>query len=224
MTDAITIGRHRIGTDAPCFIIAEAGTAHGGDIDKAFALIDAAERAGADCVKFQVVYADEIVHPRTGEVELPGGRISLYEKFKSLEKEPAFFKRVKAHAEERGLIFLATPFGEKSALLLREIGVQSVKIASPELNHFPLLALVESFHVPLILSTGVSTVSDIEAALRRLSDHVLILHCITSYPAPPEEYNLRLLPLLSRLFNRLVGVSDHSRDPLLVPLGALLMG
>lgn len=117
-----------------------------------------------------------------------------------------------------------------------------IKIASPELNHFPLLREVASYRLPVILSTGVSTLEDIASALSffprnetegdgspfpshpALSDPVILLHCVTAYPAPEEEYNLQLIPKLSARFNVPVGLSDHSADPLLVPSAAAALG
>lgn len=208
-----------------CFIIAEIGTAHGGNLAAAFELIDAAKEAGADCAKFQLVYADEIIHPLTGTVRLPGGEVPLYERFRSLELPETFYADLKRYAERRGIAFLCTPFGLGSARVLRSLGVGMLKIASPELTHLPLLQEVSTYRLPLILSSGVSTLCDIERALEVTGrERTALLHCITAYPAPESEYNLRLLPLLSALFGVPVGVSDHSKDPLLVPVLSVLSG
>lgn len=210
--------------DNRLFIIAEIGTGHGGSLSKARELIDAAAEAGADCAKFQVVYADEIIHPNTGVVPLPGGDIPLYKRFKQLEQPADFYADLKTYAENRGLAFLATPFGIKSARLLRDIGVRVLKIASPELNHFPLLDEVNGYDLPIILSTGVSLLGDVEKALARLTSPATLLHCVTAYPAPEEEYNLSVIRNLSGIFGVRVGVSDHSRDPELVPGVSVLYG
>ncbi|TFG62889.1 MAG: spore coat protein [Spirochaetales bacterium] len=214
----------RAGEDGPVFIIAEIGTGHGGSLDRGKELIDAAARAGADCAKFQVVYADEIIHPLTGEVPLPGGSIPLFDRFRQLEQGPDFYAALKIYTESRGLVFLASPFGLTSARLLKDSGVSVIKIASPELNHFPLLDEVNTYGLPVILSTGVSLQKDIEKALSRLSCPAALLHCITAYPAPEEEYNLAVLESLARTFGVPVGVSDHSLDPELVPGVSMLFG
>jgi sialic acid synthase SpsE len=205
-------------------IIAELGTAHGADLVKAKELIDAAAAAGAGCIKFQIVYADEILHPNTGEVVLPGGNIRLYDRFKQLEVDPDFFAELKAHVESRGILFLCTPFGLHSARELRALQAGVLKIASPELNHTKLLQELASYKLPVLLSTGVSKLGDIEEALDVLSPTaVCLLHCITAYPAPEVDYNLRLLRSLASVFGLPVGVSDHSLDPELVPaLGTAL--
>lgn len=221
----ITLDTRKIGGSSPMYIIAEIGTSHQGDLIKAKELIQAALESGADCAKFQVVFADEIVHPLTGELDLPGGRTSIHQRFKALERDRHFYFELKSHAEKIGLDFLASPFGLKSARILRDIKASMIKIASPELNHFPLLDEVKSYGKPLILSSGVSRLEDIERAVDRLSGLPLaLLHCITAYPAPPEEYNLRVIPLLAGIFGLPVGVSDHSMDPLIVPLIARWAG
>jgi sialic acid synthase SpsE len=221
---SIRIGNRRIGQGHPCLIVAEAGSAHQGELSRAFELIDAAGEAGAGCVKFQVIFADEIVHPKTGSIDLPGGKTPIYRRFRELERDLSFYARLKEHTEKRGLLFLCSAFGLRSARLLRDLDVRAVKVASPELNHFPLLRELAGYDLPLIISTGVSTLSDIERALIAAGPRTVLLHCITSYPAPEEEYNLRVIPNLRAIFGRPVGVSDHSRDPLLVPGLAVAVG
>ena len=214
---------------AKIFVIAEIGTGHLGDRTKARDLIRAAAEAGADCAKFQVVFADEIIHPLTGELELPGGRVRLYDRFKEVEQDEDFYRFCKQETEAAGLVFLASPFGARSARLLHNLGSAWFKVASPELNHFPLLEQLRSFGKPVVLSSGVSRLEDIERAVEAFEGLPIgLLHCITAYPAPPEEYNLRVLQPLSVLFGCPVGVSDHSLDPELVPVigrsaGAVLL-
>ncbi|GHV16491.1 spore coat protein [Spirochaetia bacterium] len=206
-------------------VIAELGTSHGADPVKARELVSAAAEAGADCVKFQMVYADEILHPRTGFVTLPGGQIPLYDVFKQLETPLQFYADLKAYVESLGLLFLCTPFGPKSARKLRSLNPAVFKIASPELNYASLLEQVASFGLPTFLSSGVSKLGDIEEAITLFGTcPVCILHCVTAYPAPEREYNLRLLPHLSSLFGVPTGVSDHSLDPELVPVLATALG
>jgi sialic acid synthase SpsE len=206
-------------------IIAELGTSHGGDTQKAKDLIDAAAFSGANCVKFQIVYADEILHPNTGEVPLPGGNIRLYDRFRELEVSPDFFLEMKEYAETQSVIFLCTPFGIRSARELKELNPGIFKIASPELNYIKLLEEVSSYKMPTILSSGVSRLGDIEKAMSYFDRNgICLLHCITSYPAPESEYNLRILQSLQTIFGVSVGISDHSLDPELVPVLATIMG
>jgi sialic acid synthase SpsE len=213
-------------------IIAELGTSCNADLVKAKEMTDAACQSGADCIKFQMVYADEILHPNTGEVTLPGGKIKLYDKFKTLETSIDFYIEMKEYVESKRLLFLCTPFGIKSASALRGIGQKLLKIASPELNFTGLLEEIAEYNLPLLLSSGVSRLADIEKALEIIrsvngSNHegkICLLHCVTSYPAPETDYNLKLLPNLAAIFDVAVGVSDHSCDPELVPVLAVSMG
>jgi len=256
----LTIGESVYCSKNP-LIIAELGTTHNGDINKAKRLIDAALDSGAGCIKVQMVYADEILHPNTGEVPLPGGKIRLYDQFKALEMPMEFYAEVKEYAESKGLLFLCTPFGLKSARILREIQPKIVKIASPELNFIGLLEEIAVWGLPILLSSGVSRLSDIENAVeilrRDLSQRrtvpsvrdaeahreekksaisesagrdlhegasICLLHCVTSYPAPETDYNLKVLPNLAAIFGVSVGMSDHSSDAELVPALAVAMG
>lgn len=216
-------------------IIAEIGTSHEGSEEKAKKLIDCAINAGADAVKFQWVYADEILHPDTGFVKLPTGNIRLYDRFKQLECKSSFYKDMLNYAHSKGVKFICSPFGLKSLSELLEIKPDFIKIASPELNHFPMLKKLAEYRekqlkngenpVPVIVSTGVSKLKDIEKALEILSETgVSLLHCITSYPAPESEYNLKLIENLKNIFGVPVGVSDHSLDPILVPVLSVFCG
>jgi sialic acid synthase SpsE len=163
-------------------------------------------------------------------VVLPGGTIRLYDRFKQLEVKPEFFAEMKDYVESRGLLFLCTPFGLRGAGELRALNPELVKIASPELNYTRLLRETGAWKLPTLLSTGVSTLGDIEAALEILKEaepgqappggedkKICLLHCVTAYPAPETDYNLRLLPNLNSIFGLPVGLSDHSLDPELVP-------
>jgi sialic acid synthase SpsE len=214
-------------------IVAEIGTSHGGNLDKAKDLIDAGVEAGANFVKFQWVYAREILHPASGIVPLPGGGVPLYDVFLSLERPPEFYAAAMEYARSRGAKFICSPFGIKSLEELAALRPDAIKIASPELNHFPLLRrlarIADGFEskIPLVVSSGVSTLSDIESALcvlRPSCPDIALLHCVTAYPAPEEEYNLRLLDSLARVFGVPSGVSDHSADPALVPVLSVCMG
>jgi len=243
----LTVGESAYCSKNP-LIIAELGTSHNGDIKKAKRLIDAASASGAECIKVQMVYADEILHPNTGEVPLPGGNIRLYDQFKALETPVEFYSEIKEYTESKGLLFLCTPFGLKSAKTLRGIQPKIVKIASPELNFTGLLEEIAGWGLPVLLSSGVSRLSDIENAVEMLRKDfsqrkdsfsatsktdvrylheeasICLLHCVTSYPAPETDYNLRVLPSLAAIFGVSVGVSDHSSDPELVPALAVAMG
>lgn len=217
------------------YIIAEIGTSHEGDFNHAKKLIDAAYYAGADCVKFQWVYAREILHPKTGFVDLPTGKIPLYQRFLQLEVKKSFFKKCRDYAHSKNIDFGCSPFGIKSLRQLMSLNPDMIKIASPELNHFPMLEELcklqkrRKIKIPVILSSGVSKLEDIEKAINIFEEYnqkenVSLLHCVTSYPAPEEDYNLLVLPFLKKHFGINVGVSDHSLNPILVPLCGYLTG
>lgn len=206
-------------------IVAEIGTAHGGDLDKARDLIAAAANAGADTAKFQWVIADEILHPAAGDVELPGGSIQLYERFRDLERDTRFYAALREYCHELDIGFLCTAFGSRSVAGLLELGVRRFKVASPELNHLPLLRQLDHRKHRVILSTGVSLLADIERSVACFSKaEITLLHCITAYPAPEVEYNISVIRGLSSIFNLPVGISDHSLDPVLVPTLSTIMG
>ena len=229
----------------PPIVIAEVGTAHGGDLNRGLELIDAAADAGAHIAKVQVVFAEEILPPEAGLVPLPGGDTPLYEVFKNLEKPVEFYAALAERAAGRGIGFLASPFGEKSIRLLEDIGVQAWKVASPELNFEPMLQRLAATGLPLILSTGVSRMEDIRRALDVIEGAspgkaapgesdippakasplpITILHCLTSYPAPENQANLRVIPALAAAFGYPAGLSDHSLDPVLIPSLAAALG
>ncbi|MCF0241486.1 MAG: N-acetylneuraminate synthase family protein [Treponema sp.] len=216
-------------------IIAEIGTSHEGSAEKAKRMIDQCAESGADCAKFQWVYADEILHPKTGYVNLPTGKIPLYERFRQLECPVSFYKEMIDYTHSKGLKFCCSPFGVKSLEELLLLKPDYVKIASPELNHFPMLKALAAYRdnqktlgenlVPVILSSGVSKMEDIEKAVHIIgTENVSLLHCITQYPAPETEYNLNVIKTLKRKLNIEIGVSDHSLDPVLVPVLSIACG
>lgn len=214
-------------------IIAEIGTSHEGSLEKAKQLVDAAADSGATTIKFQWVYADEILHPNTGYVKLPTGNIRLYDRFKQLECDISFYKEMIDYVHSKGCKFCCSPFGTRSMKELLEIKPDYVKVASPELNHYAMLEVLAEYRktqpsgekIPVILSSGVSKISDIEKALEIVgTENVTLLHCITSYPAPEEEYNLKVIENLKAVFGVEGGVSDHSLDPILVPCLSILCG
>ena len=216
-------------------IIAEIGTSHQGSIEKAIELVDVAIASGVNAVKFQWVYADEILHPKTGFVQLPTGNISLYDRFKQLECDFDFYKTIRDYVVSKNVKFVCSPFGIRSLHELLQINPDYVKIASPELNHFQMLKELANYRlnqekqglepIPVILSSGVSLLKDIENAIQILGTrNVSLLHCITSYPAPETEYNIKLIENLRNIFGISTGVSDHSKDPVLVPTLAIAYG
>lgn len=211
-------------------IIAEIGTAHGTDINKAKELVYQAKNSGADYAKFQIVYADEILHPDSGIVPLPNGNIPLYKNYKSLEVQTDFFYEISEYCKSIDIKFCASPFGFRSLNELNKLNPYFIKIASPELNYYQLLnklnQIQKKTNVKIVLSSGVSTLSDIEKALNcfEKTSNITLLHCITCYPAPIEEYNISVIENLSKIFGIECGVSDHSVDNLLIPMLTMAFG
>lgn len=201
-----------------CFIIAEIGVNHNGSPDLARQLIDAAAEAGADAVKFQTFTADELVTPDARkaayQVANTGESGSQYAMLKKLELTEAQFAEIAAHCSRAGIEFMSTPFSESAADLLERVGVQRFKISSGDLTHLPMLAHIASKGRPIILSTGMGDLTEIEAALDSIAANgapaVSILHCVSNYPAAAEDCNLAAMDTIAAAFGHPVGWSDHS--------------
>ena len=211
------------------FCIAEAGTHHFGDIQKAFKLIDTAKQAGCHAIKFQHVIAKEILHPQTGILKLPSGKIDLFKQFQKLEVSIDFFKKIKNYAKKKKILFLCSAYGEQSALELNSIKNPIFKIASPESNEIKLLKTISSYKVPFIISTGVCRLRDIKAVNKYLNsinienEQYMFMQCVTNYPAEEKYYNLNVLRVLSKQLNINIGLSDHSSDPYFLPIVACIL-
>ncbi len=201
------------------FIIAEAGTNHQGDMAKAKAFIDLAAKSGCSAIKFQHVIADEILHPLTGLVHLPGGTVSLYKKFKALEQPKKFFEELIKDCRRQNILFLCSPFGFQSLRDLEDLGVEAYKVASPESNYYLLHDQLKTYKKSIFISTGVSTKKDVFDLISTYKDHrdYCLLHCVTHYPALEKEYNLMTLLSYKKWFGGQVGISDHTLDPFFIP-------
>jgi N-acetylneuraminate synthase/N,N'-diacetyllegionaminate synthase len=212
------IGDRRVGGDGPVFFIAEAGVAHFGDMDKAVALLDLATGAGADCFKIQVFDADEMI-----AATLPEWRARLAPRCLRFEEVRA----LKEMCEARGIVFLATAHDPSRLAWLRELDVDAVKIGSGERNNTPFLREVGALGKPVILSTGMYTIADVEEAVTALSSagcrELAVLHCVTAYPTADAEVNLRAMDCIADIFAGPVGYSDHTPDHLAV-LAAVARG
>jgi N,N'-diacetyllegionaminate synthase len=227
----VRIGNRIVGENHPVFIIAEAGVNHDGDINRAIELVDMAAEAGADAVKFQNFKAENIVTKKVEKAkyqkETTGANGSQYEMLKKLELKGSDCKRLAEHAKKKNIVFLSTPYDEQSVDLLDEIGVQAFKVASAEIINSQLLRCMASKAKPIILSTGMANLGEIEEGLSTIKDQgikeVVLLHCITSYPARIEEMNLMVMETLKRAFNVPVGLSDHTIG-LTIPIAAVALG
>jgi N,N'-diacetyllegionaminate synthase len=214
-------------------IIAEAGVNHNGDIEMAMALIDAAADAGADIVKFQTFDADRLVtkNARKADYQMKATATneSQWEMLKRLELSPAMHEKLIAHAAKRGIEFFSTAFDLDSLDYLLALGMSRIKVPSGELTNLLYLRKVGGTGKPVILSTGMANLGEIEAALAALEaagtprNQITVLHCSTEYPAPMDEVNLQAMPTMGRAFGVQFGYSDHT-DGIEVAIAAVAMG
>src|SRR3989344_9126687 len=159
------IKNKEIGPGKPVFIIAEAGSNHDGNFEQAKKLIDIAKEAKADAIKFQLFRASKVYTPNCGKIPTPGGKLDLYDFFKKSEVPFKWIPLLKKYSEKKGLIFIVSPFDEEAVDELEKNNIKAYKIASPELNHLPLLSYIAKKQKPMIISSGLSTLSDIEEAV-----------------------------------------------------------
>lgn len=214
----IEVGGHRIGQGHPCFVIAEAGVNHNRSLELAKKLVDAAAEAGADAVKFQTFKAEKLISaiaPKADyQKETTGATERQLEMVRRLEMPAGMTRAVAAYAGSRGILFLSTGFDEESLDLLDEIGVPAFKIGSGDLTNVPLLEFIARKRKPVMLSTGMSFLEEVQAAVQVLREagckELALLQCVSSYPANPEDANLSALKTLRDAFEVPVGFSDHS--------------
>ena len=224
----LKIGDRVIGEGHPVYIIAEIGLNHQGDVTLAKRLIDAAVEAGVDCVKFQKrslkdVYTDQALH-RT-EKEEQGSQYTLRH-IKKIELSESQMTSLFRYSKAKGVDFLCTPWDEKSVAFLARLGVKFFKISSPDMTNLPLIRQVAGLFKPMIISTGMSFVSEIEVvvdALKRLDARFALLHCNSAYPAPYHDINLRFIPTMKERFGCVVGYSGHERG-IATSLAAVALG
>jgi len=227
----LAIGGHTIGQGQRCFVIAEAGVNHDGDVARAHRLVDVAADGGADAVKFQTFEPDKLVssHAAMAEYQVAntGTRESQAALLRKLVLPRSAYAELEQHARERGLVFMSTPFDETSADFLEELGVPAFKIGSGELTNHRLLSHVARKGKPVLLSTGMADLVEVLDALEVLRasgcSEVGVFHCVTSYPARPEDANLRALETLTAALHVPVGWSDHT-EGIAVALAAVARG
>lgn len=211
------------------YVIAEAGVNHNGSIDRALAMIDCAAAAGANAVKFQTFRAADLVSRHAPKAEYQeratGREQSQLEMVRELELDESAHRRLVDHCQARGIQFLSTPFDPSSVALLQSLGVPLIKVPSGEITNPLLLRAVAATGLPLIVSTGMSTLDEIERALAILDarERVTLLHCTTEYPAPLGEVNLRAMTTMAARFGLPVGYSDHTPG-ITVPIAAVALG
>jgi pseudaminic acid synthase len=216
----IKIGDHLVGQDHRPFVVAEMSGNHNGDLDRALAIVDAVAGSGAQALKLQTYTPDTI----TIDVDAPHFRISaghdlwggqhLYRLFQRAHTPYEWHKPIFERAREQGLTVFSAPFDPTAIELLEELNAPAYKIASSEIVDLPLIRLAASTGKPLIISTGMANVREIAAAVEAARDggcaSIILLACTASYPARPEESNLRRIPVLAEAFDVVVGLSDHT--------------
>ncbi|WP_035379031.1 N-acetylneuraminate synthase [Fervidicella metallireducens] len=213
-----------------CFIIAEAGVNHNGNLEIAKKLIDVAKEAGVDAVKFQTFKSENLVTkdaPKANYQVNTTGSGTQYEMLKKLELSFEDHVILKKYAEEKGLIFISTPFDFESVDLLENLGVDLYKISSGDLTNIPLLRYIAKFNKPMIVSTGMANLAEVECAVNSIkqegNDKIILLHCTSNYPTDYEDVNLRAMVTLKDAFKLPVGYSDHTIG-IEVPIAAVTMG
>ncbi len=200
------------------FIIAEVGVNHNGNVGMAKRLIDIAVNCGADAVKFQTFKAEKLVCANAPKAKYQIVNTTLdesqFQMLKRLELSPCAHHELFSYCQRKGIIFLSTPFDEESADFLYDLGVKIFKIPSGEITNLPFLKYLARKNCPLILSTGMSTLKEVKEALKVIRSagpaKIVLLHCVSNYPAQPKEINLRAMEALFKAFHRPVGFSDHT--------------
>ncbi len=219
------IGDQPIGPDEPTFVIAEAGSNHNGDLETAKELIDVAAEAGADAVKFQTFRAEDLYVDDREMVDDPDE--STYALLESLEQPYEWIPELYDHCQSRGVQFMSSPFDERSAEELAEY-VPAFKVASFTLSHHPFLEHLAEYGKPILMSTGAHDLGEVKEAVSVLRENgvedIALLHCISSYPTPLEEINVRAVETLDNEFDTVVGFSDHTVEPAVAPAAAVALG
>jgi N,N'-diacetyllegionaminate synthase len=224
-----TLGDRRVGPGEPCLVIGEVGVNHDGDVSRAHSLVDGAADAGVDAVKFQAFRTAELA--TAGAVMAPyqrsTGAKTQYDLLRGLELDAETLAALARHAEDRGLVFLASAFDEASVDVLGRIGVAAYKVASPDVVNPLLLEAVGSRGRPVILSTGTADLAEVESAVATLrmagAGDLVVLHCVSAYPAPANEVNLRAMATMRDALGVPVGFSDHTEGDE-VALAAVALG
>jgi N-acetylneuraminate synthase len=213
-TAGFKIGGRAIGAGQPGLIVGEVAQAHDGSLGFAHAFIDAIANAGADAVKFQThIAAAESTPAEPWRVKFSRQDVTRYDYWHRMEFAEEHWVGLKQHAEARGLVFLSSPFSNEAVDLLEKIGMVAWKVASGEVSNAPLLERLLATRRPLLLSSGMSGLAELDATVARAqaaSVPIAVLQCTTAYPCPPERIGLNLLPFFRERYGCPVGLSDHS--------------
>lgn len=220
MNKYITIDGQRIGLDYPPYIIAELSANHNGDINRAFQIMEHAKRAGASAIKLQSYTHDTItMNCDSEEFQIKGGLWdgqTLYELYKGAHMPWEWHQPLFEKAKELGITIFSSPFDDTAVDLLESLNAPAYKIASFEIVDLPLIAKVAQTGKPMIISTGMANEAEIKAAVDTAKQNgcneLVVLQCVSGYPAPAEQYNLRTIPDIAERFDVLSGLSDHTID------------
>jgi N,N'-diacetyllegionaminate synthase len=194
-----------------CLVIGEVAQAHDGSLGTAHAFIDAIAAAGAGAVKFQTHIAAAESTPREPwRVRFSPQDESRYDYWKRMELTEEQWAGLKTHAEERGLLFLSSPFSVEAAEMLERLGMKAWKVASGEVSNPVLFDYLIGTGKPVLLSTGMSSLDEIDAAVKRIEAPLAVMQCTTAYPCPPEKLGLNMIPFFRERYGCAVGLSDHS--------------
>jgi len=227
MIAKVRIGERWIGDGEPCFIVAEAGSNHDGRLEQAKRLIKVAASAGADAVKFQVFRASKLYPKSAGMSDYLGIPKPIYDIVADIEMPYEWVPELAAYCHETGILFMASVFDEESADQL-DPHVKAFKIASYEMTHVPLVRHVASKKKPLVVSTGTANLDEVTETVNEIrrtgNDSLILTQCTAAYPAPSDSLNVRAVEFMKSTFCVPVGLSDHSRDPLVGPLAAVAVG
>jgi N,N'-diacetyllegionaminate synthase len=230
--EKLSIAGRQIGPREQPYIVAEIGSNHNGDMKLCHQLIDAAKKCGVDAVKFQSWSKSSLISKaeyarNTRYTKSNGHQPTLEEAVEQYQLTPEQHVEVSAYCRELGIVFFSSCFSRQEVDLLESLNVPAYKIASMDVNHLPLLEYVATTRKPVILSTGLATLGEIERALDVLktnrSGSVALLHCVSIYPSPPEIVNLHNIGMLQHAFDVPVGYSDHSLGRA-IPLAAIALG
>ncbi len=226
MIHDIKIGSRLIGYGRPVFIIAEIGGNYE-TIEQAKKMIDCAKEAGADAVKLQTYIADKIAQPGS-RFEVKGlGEISQYEIVKKFEVDIESHQQIFNYIKQKGLIAFSTPSCKETADILEKLGTDCYKTGADEITNIPLLKYIAKKGKPILMSTGISTMTEISMAIESIkeegNENILLFQTTSIYPNDPEDANLRVMETFSKAFNVPVGFSDHTAD-IFTPVAAAALG
>lgn len=223
----IHIGARRVGLNAPCFIIAEAGSNHDGRIEQAYTLIDLAAEAGADAVKFQIFRASALYPPTAGKSDYLGDERNIFDIIKAMEMPLDWLPLLSQRCKDKKIAFMASAFDEASVDVLDPY-VDAFKVASYEMTHTPLLQHTARKGKPIVFSTGTATLVEVGEAIEAVraagNPSMIVLQCTAAYPAPLESIDAMSLVTMREIFGVPTGLSDHSRDAIVAPMTAVALG